>query len=298
MKVDPIAAGSPLWQTIFVSFALVLIAFEVIRGWRLGVVRQIVRLFAVGSAYIAAVFGGKMLLPVLRPALAVPDFFISIGAGTVLALLVYSGINLVGAILFKRTAQQRAGVIRVLYGACGGLLGIVFGLFTVWLIVVAVRSTGAIANAHLQADATERRALRGARQIVARRREEPSLLLSIAKLQNSIELGSLGTVVKSGDVVPARTYQTLGKLGAVISNPQSAARFLSFPGARELAENQRIIALRDDPEIIQLIQQQRFMDLLHHPRLIEAMNDPALAAEVRSFDFQKALDYAIGKTPR
>ena len=29
--------GSPLWQTIFISFALVLILFEVVRGWRLGV---------------------------------------------------------------------------------------------------------------------------------------------------------------------------------------------------------------------------------------------------------------------
>jgi len=46
------------------------------------------------------------------------------------------------------------------------------------------------------------------------------------------------------------------------------------------------------PEIIDLIKQQRFLDLLQNPKLIEAVNDPALAAQVRSFDFQKALDYA------
>ena len=28
------AAGSPLWQAIFFSFAIVLILFEVARGWR------------------------------------------------------------------------------------------------------------------------------------------------------------------------------------------------------------------------------------------------------------------------
>jgi hypothetical protein len=33
--------------------------------------------------------------------------------------------------------------------------------------------------------------------------------------------------------------------------------------------------------------------LLQNPKLIEAMNDPILAAQVRSFDFQKALDYAL-----
>ena len=28
--------GSPLWQTIFASFALLLILFQVVRGWRTG----------------------------------------------------------------------------------------------------------------------------------------------------------------------------------------------------------------------------------------------------------------------
>ena len=66
-----------------------------------------------------------------------------------------------------------------------------------------------------------------------------------------------------------------------------------IPARRELTENPKIVALRDDPEIIELIRQQRFLDLLQNPKLIEAMNDPALAAQVRSFDFQKALDYAL-----
>ena len=286
------AAGSALWQTIFLSFALVLIAFEVVRGWRLGIVRQLVRLFAVVSAYVAALFGGRMLLPLLRPFLHVPDLFISIAAGAVLALIVYWAINMIGAILFKRTAQQRAGVIRVLYGFCGAALGVLFGLFSVWLIVVSVRCAGAIANAQLHADGRQQR------EHLVPARQSPLLLTSLAKLQNSIELGSLGEVVKGVDVVPAKTYQILGKLGTVVSNPQSAARFLSNPGAKQLATNPRIIALRNDPEIIELIQQRRFMDLLHNPHLVEAMNDPALAAEVRSFDFQKALDYAMKRNPQ
>jgi uncharacterized membrane protein required for colicin V production len=288
------AAGSSLWQTIFVSFALVLIAFEVVRGWRLGIVRQLVRVVAIVSAYATAIFGGRMLLPLLRPFVRVPDLFISIAAGAVLALIVYFAINTSGAILFKRTAQQRAGVIRVLYGFCGAALGMLFGLFGVWLIVVGVRCAGAIANAQLQSEAAQRREPLARAQRIASSSsgESPSLMTSLAKLQNSIELGSLGEVVKGVDVLPAKTYQTLGKLGTVVSNPRSATRFLSYPGAKQLSENPKIIALRGDREIIELIEQKRFMDLLHHPHFIAAMNDPALAAEVRSFDFQKALDYA------
>jgi len=105
---DDMTAGSSLWQTIFVSFALVLILFEVVRGWRLGVVRQGVRLLALVAAYAAALFGGRFLLPLLRPMLRAPDFFISLLAGALLGLVVYAILNMIGAILFKRTGQQSA----------------------------------------------------------------------------------------------------------------------------------------------------------------------------------------------
>jgi membrane protein required for colicin V production len=291
--VSGIVAGSSLWQTIFVSFALVLIAFEIVRGWRLGIVRQLVRLLALFSAYAAGLFGGRMLLPLLRPLVRVPDLFISIVAGAVLALIIYGAINTIGAILFKRTGQQSAGIVRLLYGLCGAALGVFFGLFSVWLIVVAIRSIGAIANAELHSVAAQRQTAPLRARPGSSPNEAQPMLNSVAKLKNSIELGSLGETVKAVDVVPAQTYQTLGKLGTIVSNPQSAERFLSYPGAKELTKNPKILALRNDPEIIELIQQQRFMDLLQHPRLIDAMNDPALAAQVRSFDFQKALDYAM-----
>ena len=284
--------GSPLWQTIFVSFALILIAFEIVRGWRLGVVRQIVRLLALAAAYTAGLFGGRFFLPLLRPLLRVPDLFISIADGAILALIVYAAISTLGAILFKRTGQQSAGLVRLLYGICGAMLGIFFGLFSVWLVVVAIRSVGAIANADLHTQQPSHARLRVSQP---RPNEPPPMIQSLAKLKNSIELGPLGETLKAVDVVPTQTYQTLGKVGTVVSNPQSAERFLTYPGAKELTENPKIVALRDDPEIIELIQQQRYLELLQNPKLIEAMNDPMLAAQVRSFDFQKALDYAMKK---
>ncbi|HXA10158.1 MAG TPA: CvpA family protein [Chthoniobacterales bacterium] len=285
-------AGSSLWQSVFLALALLLVAFEIVRGWRLGVVRQTVRLLAVACAYAAAFFGGRLLLPVLRPFLRAPDLFISILAGAILALVVYAVINALGAILFKRTGQQSAGVVRLVYGLGGGALGIFFGLFSVWLVVVAIRSVGALANAEVHAQAA-------ARSPTALPQPSPNnappMINSLAKLKNSIELGSLGEVVKAVDVVPGQTYQTLGKVGTIAANPQSAGRFLSCPGARELTQNPKIVALRDDPEIMELIRHQRFLDLLQNPKLIDAMNDPALEADVRRFEFQKALDYALKK---
>jgi uncharacterized membrane protein required for colicin V production len=286
--------GSSLWQIIFVAFAFLLILFEVVRGWRRGAVRQFVRLVALGTAYAAAFFGGPMLVSLMRPFLRAPDFFISIVAGTILALVVYAGITTLGAILFKRTGQQSAGIVRLLYGVCGATLGGFFGLFGVWLVVVAIRSVGTIANGDLGTHIAQHQ------PAPLSARPQPSLsaqtiTVSLAKLKNSIELGSLGEIVRALDVVPSQAYETLGKVGTVVSRPESAGRFLSYPGAGELAENAKIVALRDDPEIIELIQQGRFLDLLQNPKLIEAMNDPALEAQLRRFDLQKALDYALKK---
>ncbi|MEO8439248.1 MAG: CvpA family protein [Spartobacteria bacterium] len=287
-----VTAGSSFWQILFLSFALILVAFEIVRGWRLGLVRQLVRLLALGAAYAAGLFGGRWLLPILRPFLQVPDLLISIVAGALLALVVFIAINTLGAILFKRTGQQSAGLVRLVYGVSGGMLGIFFGFFSVWLIVVAIRSLGAIASAEVHraepvAPLTAR--LKPATEA------PPPMMQSLAKLKNSIELGPLGETVKAVDVVPDETYQTLGRVGTVVSDPQSAERFLSYPGARELTENPKIIALRDDPQIVELIQQRRYLELLQNPKLIEALNDSALATQVKSFEFQKALDYALKK---
>ena len=57
----PSVAGSPLWQMVFISFGVILILFEVVRGWRLGLMRQITRLIALGTAYGAAFFWRQLV---------------------------------------------------------------------------------------------------------------------------------------------------------------------------------------------------------------------------------------------
>ena len=288
-------SGSPLWQTIFLSFACVLILFEVVRGWRLGVMRQLVRVFAVVAAYLCAIFGGRILLPLLRPFLKVPDILISLVAGAILAFIVYFAISTIGAILFKRTGQQTLGTVRLLYGIFGAVAGIFFGLFTVWLIVIGIRSLGAVADAQVKVQAATKRnadAQPARRFANPQQPLEPPFTDSLAKLKNSIELGLLGEVVKRADVIPDSTYETLGKIGQVVSSPQNAERFLSYPGAKELTENPKIVALRDDPEIMRMIQEGRIFDLLQDQRILDAMNDPNLVNGLKAFQLQRALDYA------
>jgi len=293
-------AGSTLWQTIFVSFAVVLLLFEIVRGYRLGLPRQLMRGAAVIAAYAAAYFGGNLMLPLLRPLLKWPDFIVSMIGGALLAIVVYGVIASLGSLLFKRTAQHSSGAVRLVYGFSGALTGIVFGLFFIWLILVGIRSVGSIADAQVQAHprSVENKPASSSRDekaISLENFDADSMTAFLARLKNSVELGKLGDVVKQTDVTPPAVYQTLKDAGTVCANPESARRFLSFPGAVELSEHPKIVALRNDPEIADLIRQGRILELLQNRRVLEAANDPTLVEKVKQFDVKKALEYAAKK---
>jgi uncharacterized membrane protein required for colicin V production len=301
--VDSSVAGSPIWQLVFLSFAVVLILFEVLRGWRRGVARQLARLGGLICAYGAAWFGGRLVGPMLRPFLKMPDFALSVLAGAVLAFVVYAAFEGLGTVLFRRTNQHDSLLVRLLFGAGGAVLGLVFGIFFVWLVVVGIRSVGAVAESSLRTQSTMAMSMTQTvhpvderRKLFGQSNEEPSALApSLARLKNSIETGVLGAAVKRADVVPAQVYDNLGKIGAVVANPDAAERFLSFPGARELSQHPKIIALRDDSEISDMATRRRYLDLLQNDKIIDAANDPDLRARLKSFDVTAALDYAIKK---
>jgi hypothetical protein len=203
---------------------------------------------------------------------------------------------------FKRTGQHESVLVRTLYGASGAVLGLFFGLFLVWLAIVAVRSLGAVADAQVrqlpatQAGSAPARPLHAVdvrNGLLNEPSESTPLLASLARMKNSLELGSIGSAVKKADVVPSSAYDTLGRIGKVFSDPESAQRFLSFPGARELGEDSKVAALRNDPEISELITQGRFIDLLQNQKIRDAANDSAVVKKVKNFDLQAALDYAL-----
>lgn len=292
-------AGSPLWQIVFVSFALILILFEVLRGWRRGLPRQVARLGALIAAYFAGWFASKFFGPLLGTVIRLPDALLSIFAGAIFAIIIYAIISGIGSALFRRTNQHESLVVRLIYGSTGALLGVFFGCFFVWLTVVAIRSIGSVANAEVVEQAKDSSVLHA---VDMRRRafgeandEEAPLTTSLARLKNSVEMGVIGSAVKKVDVVPQRTYDVIEKVGAIAANPQYAERFLEYPGAKELSEHPKIIALRNDQEISKMLAQGQFLDLIQDHRIIDAANDPDLRARLKKFDLNAALTYALQK---
>ena len=295
---QPAVPPAPGWQFVFVSLAIVILLLEIIHGWRLVLVRQLVRIIAIIVAYSCAFFAARATIPLMHSFFKLPDPILAVLGGAILAAVLFAAINLTGTFLFRKTAQQESRFVRLIWGSTGAFLGILLGLFTIWLGFAGIRMVGSVAEARLRTHASARAQPNRPAQIQGESAVSPSpnpLLVMLAKMKSSLESGKMGEAVRTVDPLPPALYRLLEKTGEVASNVQSAERFLSFPGAHEISEHPKVVALRNDPRVLELIAKGHVFELMKNERMIEAMNDPALQARVKKFDLERALDYALKK---
>jgi uncharacterized membrane protein required for colicin V production len=270
-------------QTSFFIGATVLVCLMAYRGWRLGIVRQTFSIFSLGIAYAAAWFGGPYLIQVLRP-LGFPDRVLSIIGSALIGTFLYLLFALLSALVFKKTAHQKFGPVRFGFGAAGAILGAAFGIFLVLVLSVAIRLLGSLGE--------NKTVIRNPKS--AQPAPPPSpLTQGLAQLKHSIESGPAGEIITHVDPIPEQVYDTLGKFGRLVANPESLSRFTELPKVKSLSAHPKLLALRDDPDIAKAIREQDFLSLLRNPKLVEAANDPEVAKVVGEFDINKALDAAL-----
>jgi len=276
------------WQFVFIISAALFVAYQMVRGWRVGIVRQAVNLFALILAYAVAIFGGRLAVPVLRP-FGYPDFVVSLIIGSIMALLVFAAISMAGRILFRRTNQQGIGLLRLGYGVGGSAIGMVFGFFTVWLVVLGIRLLGTVAETEMDASRP------APRKNIRIEQRYPMFAQNMAHMKQSLDQGPTGAFVQAIDPIPERAYDIIAKVGRVVSREESIERFLTYPGAKHLSQHPRIIALQNDPSVVHAIEQRNYFALLKNQRIVAAVNDPEVSELIRKFDLDKALDYALAK---
>jgi len=292
---SPASTGSSTWQLVFVSLAVVILLLEVIHGWRLGLIRQLVRVISIIVAYSCGFFAARATVPLLRSHLKLPDPILAAVGGAILALILFAAINLVGAFLFKKTAQQPSPVIRLIWGITGAFLGILLGVFTLWLTFTGIRLLGSLAQArsHTSNPPGITAPPNGKVESAAPVAQPNPLMTMLSDMKSSLESGHVGEAVRAVDPLPPKLYRGLEKAGEVASNPERAERFLSFPGAREISEHPKVVALRNDRQVMELIASGQIFELMKNQRIIDALNDPSLQAQIKEFDLERALDYAL-----
>jgi hypothetical protein len=272
------------FQLLFLGGSGLLVLVQSIRGWRLGVVRQLVNLVALTLAYGAAFLSGRLLTPILHP-LGYPDLLVSVLAGAAFGGVIYLAVSAAGARAFQRTDEKNLGLLRLGYGAGGSALGLLGALVTVWMSVLGIRFLGTVAQAEVNLAKTPASLRQGIRA--------SPMAIELAQFKHSIDTGPAGALIHGTDPVPQRMYLIVEKMTRVISNMDSMRRFVTYPGTEVISQNPRIVALQRDPDIARQVVSGNIVGLLGNPKIVAAVNDPHLEVLVRSFELEKALDYAL-----
>jgi hypothetical protein len=292
-----------MWRFLFIVVAFLVIFWQMWRGWRLGLPRTIAGAAAIIAAYAAAFFGGPLLVPMLRPVAKFPDFILTAVGGAGIGLIAYGLVTLIGASAFKRTRDQKNPIMHFVYGASGAVVGLVVGVVLVWVMLVAVRLLGTVAESQFQpgtsAAVAQAPANPAATPVADGSAPDPlagptRVASFMVKLKNSVEMGPGSIMMRMVDPIPDDVYRITRKVTLLIQSPESAERFLNYPGARELSGHPKILALTENARIRELIAKRDMMGLFQNDKIIEAANDPELAEKLKRFPLEKALDYSLG----
>ncbi|MEI8342783.1 MAG: CvpA family protein [Verrucomicrobiota bacterium] len=288
-------AGIDKWQAGFFLCAAVVLVFEMISGWRRGLVRQLFNMFAILLGYLVGFYGGKLAVPICRP-MGYPDFVVATAGGVLIALLIMSAMSFIGALIFKKTAQQSVGIVRFFYGASGALIGVVIGIFVIWIALVGTRLLGTVAQSEVRSMHHSQQPTKAG--AVAPKREPTALVRGIAEMKQSMDQPPIGLLAGKVDPIPVNVYSTLGKIVRMVTDQAAAERFLKFPGSKPIAEHPAVVALTKDPDIVAAIRDGHYFSLIKNRHIVEAANNPEVIDLVKRFELEKALDYSLTPDPK
>jgi hypothetical protein len=238
--------------------------FEVWRGWRRGVVRHGVSVMALITAGGVGWIFAWMTGPLSNRVVPLPEPVGRILFGLAAAVAFYVAAVVLSSLLFRRTAQQPPGPRRLVYGLGGSFFGLLFGLVILWGGISLVRTLGAVHAAQ-----------------------------SMDPPPATAEAPAGEQWIDRIDIVPVEVYRVLTKLLRVTRDPQTAARFFAYPATQELFSQPKLVELFNDPALTDAASGGSYLGLLTNPKLAEVARDPAVQQSFASFDWEKALDYAL-----
>ena len=271
--------GSEYWRNVFLALAAGWIFLSFLRGWAQGILRQLLAPIALLGATAVVVLIVPAGSAYIQLGTQLPASISAVLLALALWLLVYNLLVFVGRIVFKRTRDQDFAIVRLGFGLGGAAVAVAYALLQIWAVVIGIRILGRVAEHQL---------------VVQSSRNSPSsaLVVGLARLKNSLELGPARAVLDQIDPVPQMFYDRMDQCSQLLGNPRAMGRLLASPSLRGIWENPRIRALQADPEILEAVRRGDFLSLLSNPKVIALWTDPGIRALWASNEIQTACDYA------
>ena len=271
------ADGSEYWRNVFFALAGGWVLLSFLRGWTQGLLRQLLVPLAVVGALAAVILITPTAFGFLYQNTRLPAPALLVGFA--IWLFAYNLLVFVGGIIFKRTRDQDFAIVRLVFGVGGAVVAVVYAFLQIWVMVVGIRILGRVAEDQIAVQSSRNAASSG-------------LVVGLARLKNSLELGSGKVVLDQLDPVPLEAYRRLDQCTQLLANPRAIGRLLESPALRGIWENPRIRALQADPEILEAIRRGDFLSILSNPKVFALWTDPSIRALLSGDQIQAACDYA------
>jgi hypothetical protein len=255
----------------------VLIGFAALLGFFLGAIRASVSLVGIIASAMLAKWVGSFLVG-LVPSLGFKNpvwmFYLPPLLGFVVASIVFLIVALVVHYLvqkrFKNNTDEYSYQRWDRLNRRGGIaVGAAIGV--VWMLLVA---TVAYVPGYLVAQLADT--------------EEASTPLRVANsITHDLELSGLNRMVERFNPASAEHFIASDVLGLIYNNPAIHSRLASYPPFLGLAEKKEIGDLAKDPEVNSLIQSKAGLNqILEHPKIVAVTDNPDLVNELLGLDFR------------
>ena len=271
------------WQHWIFIAGLAWLLFEMWRGWRLGMIRGMVKIFLLIAAWIGASAVAAATSAALAVFFRTPSTAIPAAIAALVGLTIYFLGTLLAGFLLKRT-EHHHGLLQTIFGIGGACCGLLFGLFFLWGGISLVRSLGLFGEMRLMEAQRKGCPLK-----------DESFACNLVRLERSLEMGPVGQFLISTDPLSPAFYENTRKSMKVMQDSEAFQRFLQSPNVERLLMNPRLNHVLNNRELQDEIKIGNIPAVFHDPDIQALLHDPQVMKELKQFELSEALDYALKK---
>ena len=259
--------ASQQWQGGLLIVFAICVAYSTIRGSFRGLVLQLLIPLAVGASVLIVYFFADRSLGLF----GVSSTTISSGglmlARVLLGILCFYLMMLAAGFLFRRTKDYDMIVSRLISSAGGAFLGFIYGLVTVWFLMILIHVIGRVAEDEVTVQ-------------TSRGLSPAPVISTLARAKASLDSGWLGEASRLLDPVPASVYDTIDRWSTILSRPDAVKQLMADPVFRPLASNPTFQALASDPELSNSIEKGDLLGVVTNPKFVQFFTNGEVRQEL------------------
>lgn len=274
MTGGPVEA-SQQWQAGLLIVFAICVAYATIRGCFRGLLLQLLVPLAIGGSALIVYFFADPFLSLFGMSSATISPGGLMLARALLGVLSFYLMMLAGGFLFRRTRDYDLIVSRLISGAGGALLGFIYGLVTVWFLMIFLHVIGRVAEDQVTLQ-------------VNRGLSPAPTISTLARAKASLDSGWLGEVSHWLDPVPGSVYDSIDRWSSILSRPDAVKQLMADPVFRPLGNNPSFQALANDPELSDSIEKGDLLGVVTNPKLVQFFTNGEVRQELAGKQWQGA----------